>query len=182
MTMRRALLILLLLLLPISALADSYSTVIQRTDSNTNYLTVAGKSFRSVDSAVVGALGVKEWLIQTPNSAVRVYLRSNSIIGDDDGNYLFTEAPTVGAGGPGTAVAALNLDRNSATVATATITEDPNITADGTTIYGSPYGWWSLFGGTARLIILKANTKYLMRWTDTGTGSTAICIIDWDEV
>lgn len=85
----------------------------------------------------------------------------------------------------GTAVTAVNRDRNSSNTAGLVVTHTPTITGVGTQIASYKMGSSQKTGGTVRAnaeLILKQNTKYLIRITnDTALNNWFDYLADWYE-
>jgi hypothetical protein len=86
----------------------------------------------------------------------------------------------------GTALTTYNRDRNSATVGSTLFYHTPTVTATGTLILGSihPVGTdaLSLMSDYDHHLILKANTKYLIRMASTSGSNSYTMLYDWYEV
>lgn len=111
-------------------------------------------------------------LIVTPNTDKRIHF-TYVVEVELETDGAFYENVTATAG---TAVAAYNRDRNSLTAATLVVTHTPSAITEGTTIIRSGhYGSGKTIGGNDRTvneIILKKNTKYLLRLTNVIANAT----------
>lgn len=91
----------------------------------------------------------------------------------------------------GTAMTAVNSNRNSATAATITCTSSPTVTTSGTLLLTDQYGFSTGSGpsglagsGNTRSdneIILKQNTVYLLKVTAVGSDNTVPITLEWYE-
>lgn len=111
-------------------------------------------------------------LFVTPNTDKRIHFTYVIEVElETDGLLYENVTATVG-----TAVAAYNRDRNSLTAATLVVTHTPSAITAGTTIIRSGhYGSGKTIGGNDRTvneIILKKNTKYLLRLTNVIANAT----------
>ncbi|KKL97705.1 hypothetical protein LCGC14_1831770 [marine sediment metagenome] len=139
----------------------------------------------SFDSDVDNA-APKWWIINAPDSAVRVHIKIQ-IDASDEFLVEFSEAAT--ADTDGAAVTPRNCDRNSGNDATATFGSDPTNPAAGATmlfqeIVGSANNKTRV-GGNARNgaeWILKRNTKYAIKVTPTNDNTKVSMVAEFYEV
>lgn len=144
-----------------------------------NWLT-AGHQF--VYSEIVDAAdsAVRNILIKTPNTVLWSYLLVTVESSLEADYKLYETAVTTG---DGTALTALNRNRNSATAATSVLTHTPTIAggSEGTLLVSRH---WLSGKGTddSERWLLKQNTKYLIRVTNsTSSVNKTNIIVDWYE-
>ena len=111
-------------------------------------------------------------LIVTPNTDKRIHFTYVIEVElETDGSFYENVTATAG-----TAVAAYNRDRNNLTAATLSVTHTPSaITAGNIVIRSGHYGSGKTIGGSDRTVnemILKKNTKYLLRLTNVIANAT----------
>lgn len=136
-------------------------------------------------NAALGAAASLDLLIQV-GALLYPHLIISAGAGGDADVFLY-EGTTFSAAGAG--VTAVNRDRSSATVATATITSGPTITLVGTALFqhllpgGShPVNAPGGSGETREEFILDVSTDYMVRLTNiTGGAQAASVTIGWYE-
>ena len=144
----------------------------------------SGSAFFYTDKVTINAAGTQVYLITTPNTtkwAHFTFLASGSAITQID---FYEGADRTGT----TAQTVFNHDRNSATTATVVVHKDISAgSTDGTLI-------WTRLSGSATAqsrtgdeaehgaeIILKQNTKYLLRITSSTNSNLTNLKLDWYE-
>lgn len=143
----------------------------------------AGSSFYYHDVIALGNGATQYYLITTPNTTAWAHFGCEIIYGDAAGiTEIFEAGDRVGT----TAQTVFNRDRNSLTAATVTVHKDISAgTGDGTKIFYKRVGTGKTDGGaigTAEERILKQNTKYLLKLTNTSTGTNnTTVILRWYE-
>lgn len=147
----------------------------------------AGSSFVvTYFDADVDATETADLLLVTPNTT-----KWGHLIWDIEGTLVTTvyiyEGTTTSA--DGTALTEVNMDRNSATTATIVATHTPSVTVPGTEIYVKSFGA-ATAGPQARSgglshsdqeIILKQNTKYLIRVDSDTDNNRVTFVLRWYE-
>jgi hypothetical protein len=137
-----------------------------------------GARFKVNDPVTLGDNDIREWLIITQDSDTWAHVNFN-IDGDLAGKaQLFENTNSSG----GTPLVISNRNRNSSNISSLTVTHTPTIISDGTP------GPDEFFGGgkfistnsieTISPVILKRNTKYLLRITSEAAANR-INIIMW---
>ena len=127
---------------------------------------------------------VRDILIVTPNTTKWAHMVLD-VVSELEADLKIYEAPT--ASNNGTAVTEFNRNRNSATVNTTVITHTPTIAggSEGTLICQKHWGSGKANGGESRNLtelVLKQNTKYLLRVTNATTSANQIEIdLNWYE-
>lgn len=130
----------------------------------------------------------KDYLITTPNTTKWAHMTID-IEGGQDTSILLVEDT---ARTDGTAMAAINRNRNSATVAGITVAHTPGGVAGApTTMFSCQFGIPTSGGGRGggggtqqgrSEFVLKQNTKYLLTVTALSANDNNICVsIDWYE-
>ncbi len=144
----------------------------------------SGSSFTSCHKADVANGANLDILVVTPNTTKWSHLTYElEVEAETDVNIY--EAPT--ASNNGTPLAVFNRDRNSSKTAGTTVFHTPTIAggSEGTLIRCWHLGSGKTFGGGDRgthEIILKQNTKYLIRLTNATTGNNYMSVkVDWYE-
>jgi hypothetical protein len=133
--------------------------------------------------------------IELTTGAATVHI-IESIAGKSDFDFEILEEPTTTGG---TAIDSYNRNRASTNIATATAKKDVTISGDGTIISKSFIGgggqtssawggsWGASGGGQGQdfgggELILKANTKYVFRFTSRKASNKARISLNWYEV
>jgi hypothetical protein len=128
----------------------------------------------------IGNGATRDILITTPTT-LSVHWRAN--FATISGSYTLYEAPTTSANG--TAITPRNRDRNSSNTATTAIYSGPTVTGVGTLLLVAPIVNASkgidIFSSDD-IIILKANTKYLIRFVSTAGSNISSVIMNFYEV
>ncbi len=143
----------------------------------------AGSSFYYHDVLALGNGAVQYYLITTPNTTKWAHFGCEIIYNDAAGiTEIFEGGDRVGT----TAQTVFNRDRNSLTAATVTVHKDISAgTGDGTKIFYKRVGTGKTDGGvsgTAEERVLKQNTKYLLKLTNTSTGTNnTTVVLRWYE-
>jgi len=144
-----------------------------------------GKYYAISDyDADVDTAAPKYWMVVTPNSTTRVKI-SATLSASGAGIMQLYEAPTVTDNG--SALTIVNLNRVSASTSTATAFSDPTVTDDGTLLltYMIPAGGVpKAVGSSVRQdteVILKANTKYVFKFTPDADNVSAGLVAAWFE-
>ena len=197
--MKRFFVIIFILLVSSVLFADSYTSngvSVLNQDKPTGVLSTieyehheihAGSSFMvTYFDADVDATETADLLLVTPNTT-----KWGHLIWSIEGTLITTvyiyEGATTSA--DGTALSEINQDRNSLTTATIVATHTPSVTGTGTEIYVKSFGTASggpstRSGGLSHAdqeVILKQNTKYLIR-VDSDTDNNRITfVLRWYE-
>ena len=143
-----------------------------------HYEVHAGSSFYYHDVDAMGNAEVQYYLITTPNTTKWAHFGLEIDFNESAGIVeLFEGGDRVGAD----AGAVFNSNRNSTVEATVTVHKNiTGGTADGTRIFwkrvgaGKSAGW---VAGTAEERILKQNTKYLLKLTNTNTTTNNVTVV-----
>lgn len=142
-----------------------------------------GTMFDVCDTAAIGAGTNRDYLITTPNTAIRLH-HVHEVKADGSLTLNFYEDTTTSAAG--TALTAYNRNRTSATAATGAVTHTPTVTGVGTLLCADFLNASFKGGGEARESnewILKQNAKYLLRLTNGTAGTVNSYIkLNWYEV
>jgi len=144
-----------------------------------------GVHFESSDlSTGINIATPKRFLIITPNTTTRAHLIFD--VETQPGSTVeFFEDTTVTANG--TALAANNSKRDSATVATLQVFEDPTVTADGTLLFikrsGTGVAGGRVVGDVSHdnEFILKQNANYQLKVTVLANNTDVSTDISWYE-
>jgi len=142
----------------------------------------AGSAFTISYSADIANGANLDLLIVTPDTTKWAHLTYDLDV-ELESDINIYEAATATAG---SAIVAYNRDRNSATTATVVVTSTPTSITTGTTIIRSYHlGSGRSSGGGERgthEFILKQNTKYLFRITNSTTNNNYMSVkLDWYE-
>lgn len=135
-------------------------------------------------AGLVATKGIAEsldLLIVTPNSAARAHFASSIRVTNIASAYLY-EGVTASAAG--TAMTEFNSNRNSSSTAGVVVTHTPTITDTGTLLMS--VGLSDFQNSAAEShdddeLVLKANTKYLVRVTSGANGNVITVKINWYE-
>jgi hypothetical protein len=142
-----------------------------------------GTMFTVSDTAAIGAGNDRDYLITTPNTAIRMHLTYEAKA-DGALTINFYEDATTSAAG--TALTELNRNRPSATAATGVITHTPTVTGTGTLLDPDFLNASFKGGGESRADhewILKQNAKYLLRLSNGTAGTVnSFTRLNWYEV
>jgi hypothetical protein len=138
----------------------------------------AGSSFYYHDVIALGNGAIQYYLITTPNTTSWAHFGCEVDYCDAAGiTEIFEAGDRVGT----TAQTVFNRDRNSLTAATVTVHKDISAgTTDGTKIFYKRIGAGKASGGnvgTAEERILKQNTKYLVKLTNTSTSTNNTTVV-----
>ena len=142
----------------------------------------SGSSYTSDRNVELASGASMDILIITPNTTKWAHLLYEVSM-EAEGQIIIYEAPTATAG---TAITAVNRNRNVTKPATITLSHTPTGITTGSTILRTHHiGAGKTFGGGARgthEFILKQNTKYLIRITNLTTSANwAEMILNWYE-
>lgn len=143
-----------------------------------------GKLLTLRDEAAVGMGAAKMYFFRAPNTATRCQLRLWVLTTAAPTSIILYENPTLNVAGPGTPLAFLNVDRNSATAAALLVWDDPTIDADGTALWTfvAPILATQLEGQANEAgWLLDQGEEYLLRYTDAGAGSTMTLLVELIE-
>lgn len=140
-----------------------------------------GDHFFVAGVTAMGLNGTIDFLFTTPNTTKWSHM-TFSILGNAGGVNIkmYESANTSG----GTAVTAINNNRNSAVTSTATVKTNPTtITTLGTLIYEAESGVnrGAGFIDRAREIVLKQNTSYVFRITSLAAANNVSYAGEWYE-
>jgi len=154
-----------------------HTVVIDHFDHSVN----DGSFFYVCDYTTLGASATADFVVTTPDTTTWAYMTMN-IEGANDGVRLEIYEGTT-HDGDGSAVTALNSNRNSAATTVLTIQLDPTISNDGTRIYGDQSGQNRRTGtvGRGRALILKQDEDYLFRITSLGAANVVSYCGEWYE-
>jgi len=196
--MKHVFILLFIVLVSVFLLAGDYTSnglLVLKQDKETEAITMieyehheihSGSSFMvTYFDADVDSTETSDILLVTPNTT-----KWGHLIWEISGTLVTTvyiyEAATTSADGTG--LTEVNQDRNSSTAATIVATHTPSVTSAGTEIYSKSFGTSSgpnaKSGGLSHAdmeIILKQNTKYLIR-VDSDTDNNRISfVLRWYE-
>lgn len=144
----------------------------------------AGSSFTTSYKVNTGNGGIINLLVVTPDTTKWSHF-TYEIDGELETDIILYEGAT--ASNNGTPVAVFNRDRNSLTAATTLVFDTPTVAggAEGTVLRTWHFGSNRSYGGGDRgthELILKQNTKYLLRVTNSTANDNFISIkLDWYE-
>lgn len=141
----------------------------------------AGSHFHASRTVNLGNGASVDVLITTPNTTKHAHM-VGSIGVELESHMYFYENPNVTGG---TAIAAYNRNRNSATTAGVTVKHTPTVNSTGTLITESHFGSGRAAGGERRENaewVLKQNEDYLLRVTNATANENYVTILlDWYE-
>lgn len=144
----------------------------------------AGDNYFYQDTVTLGAAGVQDYMITTPDSAVLIHFLYKIQHLKDVLIQLFEASDKTGT----TAQTLFNSNRNSANVATLSVKKGTSGgTTDGTLL--QPYLGGAAAGANvvsgisdhAQELMLKRNTKYILRITSVSAGCTCTAMMNWYE-
>ena len=143
----------------------------------------SGSSFYYHDVVALGNAGIQDYLITVPDTTKWPHFGIEIDFNEAAGVVEIYEATDKVGTTPQTV---FNRDRNSATIATTTVHKGQSGgTTDGTRIFWKKVGAGKTSGGvagTAEERILKRNTKYILRLTNTSTSTNnTTVVIRWYE-
>lgn len=151
-----------------------------------HYAVHLGSSFSVSEYATVGAAATREYILVTPSSTAWAHLVWE-IQGTLVTTIAFYEDATTSDNG--TAITSINRNRNSIAVSGVSIYHTPTLTGDGNLIYTEKFGVTSgnqiRIGGKSRAaqeIVLKQNTKYLLRITSGTAGNVISTNARWYDL
>lgn len=138
----------------------------------------AGSSFYYHDVIKLGNAGVQDYIITVPDTTKWPHFGLEIDYNDSSGiTQIFEATNKIGT----TLQTSFNRDRNSATTATTTIHKGQSGgSTDGTRIFWKRVGAGKQSGGisgTAEERILKRNTKYIIRLTNTATTDNNVTVV-----
>lgn len=142
-----------------------------------------GKMFLTRKFQDIGAGATVDFLVNVPNNGYldHFYWR---FYGEGEFSIILYEGTTVSANG--TAQTIINMNRNSATTPTAALYQGPTVTGTGTELFRIVIGSGKQVAGELTELyglILKLNTKYLFRCTNTTNGTLYLSNhFQWTEV
>lgn len=141
----------------------------------------AGSAFLVSVAQDIAASANLDLLFVTPNTTKWAHLTLTVQVEGEMILYVYEDTDSTG----GAAVTAHNRNRNSGTSSVLTVTSGPTVTTPGTTILSAILGSGNRTGGGAEEggdIVLKQNTKYLFRITNTiAQAKWVSLIITWCE-
>ena len=164
----------------IQALEDSTTNSLV-TISHPHHEIHSGDMFADSGQETLGSGSSTELLFITPDTDkyAHMLVRARST---GEANYTLYEDTTVSANG--VACSIFNRDRNSLNTPTMQCFDGPTITDDGTLLHEEHFGAGQLTSGESRdesEIVLKRNTKYLVRLTSEAAGNDVSRIVEWYE-
>lgn len=134
-------------------------------------------------TASLAKAGTKDILIVTPDQDIYAHLIAG--VEATSSSFLASFFEDVTATANGTLGGSRNRNRNAAENNTTIVYEDPTITATGNLLWSLSLGAGRNVGGASRdneEVILKKNTKYLLRITEDNVAATNInWNLDWYE-
>lgn len=147
----------------------------------------SGHRFFYSELVTLALAAVRDILLVTPDTINWAHFTELSIAGNKETNVKVYEGTTTSADGTG--LTEINRNRNSATVSTTVLTHTPTITDVGALIFEVQFGEAtgpasSRAGGagaTRQEVILKQNTKYLIRITSAANDNDISNFFDWYE-
>ncbi len=146
-----------------------------------------GHRFFYSELITLASAGTRDILIATPDTTKWAHFTELSIAGNKETNVKVYEDTTTSADGTG--LTEINRNRNSGTVNTTVLTHTPTVSDVGTLIFEVQFGEAtgpasSRAGGagaTRQEVILKQNTKYLIRITSAANDNDISNFFDWYE-